>query len=256
MKKKSLLYASFGALIFLFSCQKDISGPASQEVMNTPLPGQTVYCRIESIWENPNQFDQRFILILYDQYENPTAITTPLPGTGHPYRVFKYDSWHRLRELIGDYGNGHFEFWHFYGFDLSGRIGVDTVYTFGQLLDKPVGYIEKRISNIEYDSQNRIVKVSNTNNFGASWVDTYAYDGTGNLVGGTYDHRINLSRTNDIWMFLGRDYSLNNRFNADAYNTNGYPTLINLSGAFDTWLPGEVDLTHSQISYGCRPSYY
>src|SRR3954466_3186577 len=162
MKKNSLLLIAClaGLSILYSSCHKELGSVKNEEVGNTPLPGQPTYCRIESIWENPGSIDQRYLLILYDQYENPTAITTPLPSTGHPFREFKYDQWHRLREYIGDYGNGFFEFWHFYGFDLNGRIGVDTVYTFGRLLDKPTDYFERVISQITYDNQGRIFHVS------------------------------------------------------------------------------------------------
>ena len=236
MKKSSsfLLTCLAGALLLLSACQKHLDFSKDIEVANTPLPGQPTYCRIESIWENPGSDDQRYILILYDQYENPTAITTPFPSTGHPFREFKYDQWHRLREYLGNYGNGFFEFWHFYGFDLNGRIGVDTMYTSGKLLDKPTDYFERTISQIQYDNQGRIIHVSNINNYGASSVNDYDYDAAGNLVypSGppvTYDHKFNIHRTNDIWMFLARDYSMNNPIIADTYNPAGFPTMNNSS---------------------------
>ena len=105
--------------MFFASCQKQVDKPDSsfkpEEVAGTPLPGQATYCRIESVWERPFSDAERFILVLYDEYENPVAITTPHAGTGSPYRVFKYDNWHRLREFQGQYSNGLLEFWHFYG---------------------------------------------------------------------------------------------------------------------------------------------
>src|SRR5687767_3446106 len=106
MKKQfSFLSAIAVAIIIFSSCQKKLDLPADRDVAGTPLPGQTTYCRMESIWENPNTAQQKFILILYDQYENPTALTTPVPTTGHPYKTFKYDSWHRLKEYRGEYSN-------------------------------------------------------------------------------------------------------------------------------------------------------
>ena len=252
-----LLISTAGMALLFSSCRKEMGTPNGGEVLNTPLPGQTMYCRIESIWENPWTPDQRFLLVAYDQYENPAYITTPLPSTGHPFRVFKYDSWHRLRQYLGDYGNGFFEFWHFYGFDNNGRIGVDTTYTFGQLLDKPVGYFERRISWIEYDSQGRIVKISNTNNFGASWVDNFTYMAGGNLMrpGVTYDSKVNICRTNDIWMFLSRDYSMNNPFTADAYNVAGEPTMINVPSPF-IFILSDIQLNHAQVGYACRQANF
>ena len=125
-----------------------------------------------------------------------------------------------------------FEFWHFYGFDLNGRIGVDTMYTSGKLLEKPTDYFERTISQIQYDNQGRIIHVSNISNHGVSSVNTYEYDAAENLVYPpgvpvTYDHNVNAHRTNDIWMFLARDYSMNNPFIADAYNPTNFPTAIN-----------------------------
>src|SRR5690242_17326521 len=133
MKKLYFLFLSLPAmLMFLSSCTKQIDKPFSpDEIAGTPLPGQPTYCRIESLWENPGAPAQRFILMLYDQYENPVAVTTPNPGTGHPYRTFKYDNFHRLQQYRGEYTNGNYEFWHFYGLDLNGRIGVDTMYVLG-----------------------------------------------------------------------------------------------------------------------------
>ncbi len=221
-----------GALTLLPGCRKELDSFKSEEISATPLPGQPTYCRIESIWENAGSDDQRFFLILYDQYENPTAITTPFPSTGHPFRQFKYDQWHRLREYLGDNGNGFFEFWHFYGFDLNGRIGVDTMYTFGKLLDKPTDYFERTISQIQYDNQGRIIHISNVTNHGASSDNTYEYNSDGNLVyppgpAVTYDHKVNVHRTNDIWMFLARDCSMNNPIVASGYNPTNFPTAFN-----------------------------
>ncbi len=257
------LLASLAAiLIFLSACQKQIDVAKQDEVPSTPLPGQPTYCRIESLWENPNSPNQRFFLVLYNQFENPTAVTVPLPTTGHPYRVFRYDSWHRLREYLGDYGNGFFEFWHFYGFDNNGRIGVDTNYIFGNLGEHPTNYFNRSITHYEYDGQGRITKASTTYMIGSPTENTYSYDANGNLVypsswGITYDNKQNLNRTNDIWQFLNRDYSMNNPFMADAYNASNFPTIINTNSMAPSmlWL-SEVDLHHSQISYSCRQSYW
>ena len=262
---KQFLLAVFiiSAATFLSSCQKTLQYKNNEdEVRGTPLPGQENYCRIESIWENPGAYNQRFLLVLYDEYENPIAITTPEVNTGHPYITFKYDSWHRLREYRGEYSNGYFEFWHFYGYDLSGRIDVDTAYWFAHLSIDPRNYLDRIISKIEYDNQNRIIRVitdyilSNLH-----FESTYTYDAAGNLIypGSevTYDSKVNLHRTNDIWMFLARDYSVNNPYAADAYNSTGFPTIINTSySRYFTFANLNIPLNHSQISYGCRPTYW
>ena len=263
MKKRiSLLFICVPVLLmFLAGCRKQVDQPFKpEEIGGTPLPGQPIYCRIQSIWENPGASNQRFIMVLYDQYENPVAITTPLPNTGHPYRTFKYDTWHRLREYRGEYSNGNYEFWHFYGFDLNGRIGVDTLYTLGAMGPTgPATYFERSISKITYDAQGRIIKVVTDTQISPSHTETnYSYDAAGNLIyppgsGVVYDNKMNLNRTNDIWQFLNRDYSMNNPFIADAYSNN-FPTVINATRPI-LWL-NEYQLTHSQIGYNCRESHW
>ena len=259
MKKRlSLLLTSLAGMFILFSsCQKEMGAPKQNELMGTPLSTSGTYCRIESIWEKPNMPDQKFILILYDQYENPVAVTQPVVTTGHTYRTFKYDTWHRLREYRGEYANGLYEFWHLYGFDNAGRIGVDTTYIFGHLGERPTDFFERRISMIEYDSHNRISRISTISTITPPSVNTYEYDAWGNLVyppafGVTYDNKINFNRTNDIWMFLNRDYSMNNPFTANAYNSANYPTIINSPRNYS--FLNEFEMNHSQIGYGCRPS--
>jgi hypothetical protein len=108
MKKRStLVLLGIASLAILFvACRKEINTPDGNEVGNTPLPTTGTYCRIESIWLNPGASSQSYWLIAYDEFENPKFITTPLPATGQPFREFKYDGWHRLREYVGDYGNG------------------------------------------------------------------------------------------------------------------------------------------------------
>jgi hypothetical protein len=264
MNKRFLLAVSIAsvATILFCSCQKNLQFKNKEdEFRETPLPGQGTYCRIESFWEmNSLACGERFVLILYDEYENPTAITVPRPTTGSPYLIFKYDQWHRLREFIGDYGNGGFEFWHFYGFDLNGRIGTDTTYIFGALLDKPVNYVDRRIAQIRYDNQGRIIQISTVSDHGYSFAETFEYGADGNLIypsdaGVAYDNHVNLNRTNDIWMFLARDYSINNPFNADAYNSAGFPTIINSQRGFQ-FLNTTYLLNHSQISYECKQAVW
>jgi len=264
MKRRlTLLLASLSGILAIFSsCQKEMDVTKSgDEIMGTPLPTTALYCRIESIWENPGAWDQKFWLIAYDEFENPKFITTPVPATGQPFRTFKYDGWHRLRQYRGEYSNGHFENWTFYGYDLNGRIGYDTTYTFGDLGEMPTNYVYKTITNYQYDAQGRIIRA-----FGAimptagppsvPFDEHYSYNADGNLnrPGVIYDLKTNMNRTNDIWMFLRRDYSMHNPFSANAYNATGFPTTINQPVGTAPWLMS--DLSNCQIGYGCRQSFY
>src|SRR5690348_8056819 len=109
----SVLFAcSAGTMILFSSCQKDINLSQKAEAKTTALSTQNNYCRIESIWENPGATNERFRLVLYDEYENPIAITTPVISSASTYRTFKYDHWHRLKEFRSEYSHGFFEVWH------------------------------------------------------------------------------------------------------------------------------------------------
>ena len=243
------------------SCQKNLENKSGvDEISGTPLPGQPTYCRIESIRENPNRFDERYRLVLYDEYENPVAITTPVLGTGINYHQFRYDQWHRLKDYIAYLNGGQFQTWHIYGYDNSGRIGYDTLYWFGQLGEKPTNYWFREYQAFEYDNQNRIIRINYHNDQGNSGVVNYEYDAAGNLIhpaseGVTYDNKINLNRTNDIWMFLSRDYSMNNPFGATSYNAAGYPTKMS-NRQVSNWAGTEISLASSEFSYGCRPAHW
>jgi len=62
---------------------------------------------------------------------------------------------------------------------------------------------------------------------GFSLVNSYSYNADGNLAGHDYDDKINYHRTNRVWMFIDRDYSVNNPVIATyEYNDFGLPTRI------------------------------
>ena len=270
MKRRlSLFYIGMAGMAIIFSsCQKNLDAVIKDdEVMSTPLPGQVTYCRIESFWEKNGQFGQQFRIVGYDEYENPTFISTPMVATGSPFRTFKYDTWHRLQEYQEGY-NGGYHTWHKFYYDNNGRIDADSTYTMGAYSEgHPHMYLMKSLSIFEYDNQNRITRVNTTTGPGtffpgfpalSSTTQTYTYDMAGNLVkpGVTYDNKMNLNRTNDIWMFLARDYSVNNPFTATSYNTIGFPTSINISTPLSFLNSTDIFLNTSEIGYSCRPAYW
>jgi hypothetical protein len=79
----------------------------------------------------------------------------------------------------------------------------------------------------------------------------YVYDANGNLVNGAvYDNKLNINRTNAVWMFITRDYSVNNPFTASQYNQNSLPlrfTATNNTPAFLPTAKGNVS-----VDYLCR----
>ena len=257
-----LLFCVSSLLTLLSSCQKELNNVKKDGIASAPLPGQTTNCRIESIWVNPFMSDNRYHMIGYDEYENPTYISTPFATEGAPFRTFKYDSWHRLREFRGEHANGNFENWHFYGYNKDGRIAVDTNYLSGKITgDRPTIFGDAIISQSFYDAQGRVIYVLNQSmKFGFVTEIFYTYDHNGNLVyppgsGVAYSIQANINRTNDLWMFLSKDYSVNNPFFADGYNEFFWATKLNNSRPYN-WLNSGIFINRSQISYSCRPAYY
>jgi hypothetical protein len=77
----------------------------------------------------------------------------------------------------------------------------------------------------------------------------YAYDVYGNLTGmGAFDERVNLLRTKRIWMFLSRNYSINNPVGATSYNSFGFPEHFGTTTAKFISVP----LTNATIHYDCH----
>jgi len=239
-------------VVVLVGCQKKLASP-TDEVAGTPLPTSGTYCRISSIWEHPNTPEQKFFNFIYDEYENPIAIT------GIPYRTFEYDAWHRLKKYVSDYGNGIFAV-HHYGYDNQGRIAVDSFYIRATTSDHPQNYEHRRISTFMYDSKNRIVQeYVDLENTTSDWILGYEYNANKNLTYPgfccqVYDDKINLNRTNDVWMMINRDFGKNNRFIAVEYNQYGYPTIINTTRPTGNVFADLIDITEARVSYSCRES--
>ena len=81
-----------------------------------------------------------------------------------------------------------------------------------------------------------------------STTSLYEYDKRGNLViaDATYDKKTSIYRTHAIWMFLNRNYSLNNPVVATSYNANGLPlTFTNGISFFES----SIDI--KSIDYNC-----
>jgi len=269
MKRRlSLFHIGLAGIVIIFSaCQKDLEKVKQQDdVMGTPLPGQVTYCRIESIWERPTAPDQVFRVLGYDEFENPRFISTPFVATGSPFYTFKYDLFHRLRQHAEEHSNGTYNRLHRYGINNDGRIGVDTMYALGgyDAMGEPFGYFSRTISMLTYDAWGRIVHSSNTTTSGPGFpmsppivsANSYTYDVNGNLevAGATYDNKMNINRTNDIWQFLARDYSVNNRLMTTEYNATGFPVRINHPEPYNFINSQSIRIENSRIGYACRPA--
>ena len=163
----------------------------------------------------------------YNIWGNPLSVTRPDPRTGAPNYEFRYDKNGRLTNFIGVYSNKiTTEFWHRYFYDGLGRIVTDSVYIFANIVNGELSNpYDSYVLLLNYDIKNRISKETRIWD-GNTDIANYSYDANGNKFGSIYDQKTSFRRTNKIWMFLDRDYSLNNAFQAITYNSFGLPTKI------------------------------
>ena len=234
--------------ILLAGCNK-----LEEYLGNDPLATMD-YCRVEKMTYTflSNVIS---VTITYNAWGDPVSVKQSRPGTGHPDGIFRYDAKHRLTDYIGDYGGGGFEYWHRYVYDKNDRVIRDTSYFLGSITnDGPANYYDGAVIYYEYDKQGRIV---HTTQDWFSFPDNplgtyYSYDAKGNLVvpGAVYDNKICINRTNRIWMFIDRNYSINNAY-ATAWNEYGLPTKMELNsegGRFAGFYYGNLD----SIEYKCK----
>lgn len=190
----------------------------------------------------------------YNAAGDPVTVKNTAVGTGNPNTVFKYDNQGKLKEMIRPYDNGIFETWTKYIYNNGGQIVRDTQYTFGAYVDSiPTAHPERDgywVSRFSYDTKGRITTRTDSafgpgsSKYGTAY--NFQYDANGNLVvpGVTYDSRQSLLHTNKIWMFVCNNFSMNNGFQASAYNKSDLPLsftgtygtmgpIIPLSGKFD-----------------------
>jgi hypothetical protein len=188
----------------------------------------------------------------YNYLGNPVSVINTAVGTGNPNFFFSYNKYGRLSQLLRSYeGNYNYEQWDTYFYNNKGQIVADSNYAFG--LISPSGPQKSDFAGhiyYEYDSHNRISHVTDSvfryGMFEFVFYNDYQYDARGNLItGATYDNKPSYLRTNSIWMFYTRNYSVNNPFTATQYNEHGLPLFINGSNVL---FP---DYYKTRIEYSC-----
>lgn len=199
-----------------------------------------------------------YLTVNYNSWGDPVSVIQPEPSTGRPNALFRYDNKRRLTDYIGAYSNNGFEFWHRYVYDNKGRVVRDTTYLLGDIInDAPANYYDGAVIYYEYDQYGRII---HTTQDWYSYPDDplesyYSYDAKGNLVipGATYDNKISIHRTHRVWMFIDRNYSINNA-HATAWNANGLPANLDLGdvGVYGTRFAGFYNGKLDTIEYKCK----
>lgn len=137
---------------------------------------------------------------------------------------------------------------HFYFYE-GGKIVKDSSGLVSLYSSPDIGFSDyfDAVTLLTYDSAGRVIRETGSSTFFHSGTDasgelpidiTYAYDGNGNLVGNyfrtevpiTYDQKIGYLRTNQIWMFISRNYSRNNETGATGYTSLGLPVGFSSAG--------------------------
>lgn len=225
-------------------------------------------CRIEEIAYQPGFGpDTTYATFSYNHKGQPTGINFSFISTGRPNVLFRYNNKGWLTDYIAPYDNGHYEYWAHYTHDANGRIIADSSHTFGTFPnEQPQSDGMIRASTVyEYDGYDRIKKVTKTYSSHTEAFE-YLYNVVGNLeiknryiegyFAGSdtfhYDNKVNILRTNRIWMFIDRDYSKNNRQVAERYNKSGLPTRYRISAATGFRIMYSIDLYHADIKYRCK----
>jgi hypothetical protein len=174
-------------------------------------------------------------IITYDEWGNPiSAVYKDDPdATGHPTFYFLYNSKHQLIA----YGGGS---QHYLTLNAAGQAIKDT------LIMNYAGQDDRIASVIYYDFFGRISKIT-SESYHSGGEDlplphdkstaefkydkrgnliTQGYDTHGNPIIREYDHRTNLYRTHPVFMFVHKDYSINNLVPQTVtyhYNPAGLP---------------------------------
>ena len=249
------------AVVLLSGCQKSddinndyLSALSKNGYLKNKSNANIKDCSIQKISYSTGS-NNDVLQFTYNSSGDPVSITRLSGGsTGYPNYVFKYDEKNRITDFIGPYSsNTSAEFWHRYAYDAPGNIILDSTYIFPRISNGfPENAYSRKLTFYTYDNKRRIIRDSTVfSNSATTVVHSYVYDDNGNKVGNIYDDQININRTNKLWMFLNRDYSVNNPFKADGYTTSGLPSGFNLSPDGNSFqFLGNV-YYKAQISYAC-----
>jgi hypothetical protein len=246
------------SVILLTGCQK------VHDYIHLPPNGDAVYkfCSIREVTAVfPTELNDYIVhyIFTYNKQGNPLQVINDYIATGNPNLLFKYDKYNRLVQFVRPYTNGSYETMDKYGYNSKNQIVRDTLYAFGDFLDSVALPAEQpnRYTSYEYDVQNRIIGQTDSifspgNILAAVTHESYSYDDKGDLIspGVVYDNKLNIRRTNKVWMFITKDYSVNNPFIATEYNEHGLP--IAFSSAY-TALNIIVPLSgNGLVEYSCK----
>lgn len=240
-------------MLMVFSCRKN-------DATVTPEPDGAaagIFQRVEHMSHIKDSISGYTWDFVYNKYQDPEAIITNVVSDGNPNQYFLYDSQRRMVQYIRMFSfENSFETFREFVYDpiKRNRIIRDTGYLFGRIVHgRPVEYTQKMLRRYWYDSLDRVIQ-ERWNLLEPQYPDsmtfTYQYDQRGNLIrnGVEYDDKVNIHRASRVFMFLDRDYSINNPFRSRAYTRKGMPKHIE-RGLHNERYFLQMDLDDANITY-------
>lgn len=239
-------------MLVLVSCRKDIKQEETVGLVTAVSPELTV-CNIQRFTTNDPFFGTGFAEFIYNAAGNPIYV---VPRFNPDYRIaheFRYDAANRLTDHIFGSSKGFYQAWARFNYESSTSTRIATSFHYRNGLvgtnptSTPIAY-----TIYFYDEAGRIIKtITYLHGEHPSVTQTYQYNAAGNLIreGVVYDDKVHLRRTSSVWMFIDRNYSMNNPLSASAYNQQGLPTIFNNSTAQKEFFLGSLPLNRSTITY-------
>ncbi|WP_153801272.1 hypothetical protein [Foetidibacter luteolus] len=211
-------------------------------------------CRIEKISYEPIDSwspDKLEVVFTYNKYGDPLSAVHSSDVSGVVNHFFKYDKLHRLTGYMYTYGKPPgFLSWEKYTYTNDPRVIIDSLFSYGDggwPGDSPTDYFTVDVFKIILDNRGRIVKW---------WDIDFTYDAQGNLEYPgetyTYDNKVNIRRTSRTWMFIERDFSINNvkqSLGSLIYNKARLPQ--HLYDAHTPWAFLQLEYNNAYITYSC-----
>ena len=228
--KNSFAFLLVAILVVFSSCKKVYDYVEQHPAQAAKL------CRIEAV--KIDLYGTNYVhKIKYNSAGNPTDILQIKDATNfNPDYHFRYDNQNRLTDYYQNYrGATGVLLWNRYSYP-DKRTIVDTEFNYVGSIDdvEPPHSSEEGfdVTTFKLDGKGRIIKATLKIMSGSEFVTTYNYDDNGNLIipNYQYDDNINIYRTNNVWMLVFRNYSVNNAMQTKHYM--GFGRLITEYNSF------------------------
>jgi len=249
--KLLLSAAFFVSLTFFLSCKKIADFEAPCKILT--MTGKYQFRPTDPIDSNTLRF-------YYNSKGDPIRLDYDKNEEGKPDYFFTYDNKGRLIELVEKF-ESFVDYTHHYYYNSNHFISFDTTF-----YGKPSTSDFYIINKYTYDDMGRISRVDHKASSGQEFISRFEYNAAGNrtfvnyvpLDGSPYDNKVSFLRTNLIFCFLNRDYSMNNIRTATSYNAKNLPLAFPFYRYGDPnylWI-GFLNLNVHEITYSCKHDHH